>query len=320
MGSLAAYGVTVLFLVTLNFLLPRAMPGDPISTLKGFAAMTDVAEDPSDELARYYGLDRPLAEQYGRYLGDLARGDLGTSIRHSAPVADLIAERLPWTLLLVFSAMALATAVGLVAGIHSGWRRDRPVDRALLTLFMGIRNFPAFFLGSLLLFVFAVKLRWFPLSGATTPFAESSLGPLHRAVDVAHHLVLPALVLAVPFAAAQYLMMRAGMVGELGSDYLLAGRVKGLGERRLKYRYAARNAMLPVVTLVGTEVSFAVSLSLLVETVFAYPGVGRLISQSVAFRDYPVLQGSFLVLSLIVVSINALTGAVSARLDPRTRG
>ncbi|MDQ3680724.1 MAG: ABC transporter permease, partial [Actinomycetota bacterium] len=258
-------------------------------------------------------------EQYGGYLGDLARGDLGMSIRHDVPVADVIAERLPWTLLLVAAAMAVATTVGLVAGIHSGWRRDRPVDRALLTLFMGIRNFPVFFLGSLLLFVFAVKLRWFPLSGATTPFAESSLNPLRRTLDVAHHLVLPATVLAVPFVAAQYLMMRAGMVGELGSDYLLGGRVKGLGERRLKYRYAARNAMLPVVTLVGTEVGFAVSLSLLVETVFAYPGVGRLISQSVAFRDYPVLQGSFLVLSLIVVSVNAVTDAVSARLDPRTR-
>ena len=316
---LASYVITVFFLITVNFLLPRAMPGDPISTLQGFAASTEARAEAGPELTRYYGLDRPIAEQYVGYLADLARGGLGMSIRHNTPVVDEIAQRLPWTLLLVASAMALATTVGLLAGVHSGWRRGRPVDRALMTLFMAIRNFPVFFLGSLALFVFAVKLRWFPLSGATTPFAESSLTPLGRAADIAHHLVLPASVLAVQFAAAQYLMMRAGMVGQLGSDYLLLGRAKGLAQRRLKYRYAARNAMIPIVTLVGTEVGFAVSVAILVETVFAYPGIGRLVFEAVAFRDYPVLQGCFLVLSLVVVSVNLLTDALYARLDPRTR-
>lgn len=315
----ASYAFTVFFLVTLNFLLPRAMPGDPVSTLEGMAASTDVREQSRAELTRYYGLDRPLGEQYLRYLGDLASLDLGNSIRYKTPVAKLVGERLPWTLLLVATAMVMASMLGLLAGMHSGWRRGRAVDRAFLSVFMAIRNFPVFFLGSVVLFVFAVKLKWFPLSGASTPFSEESLNPLRRAADVAHHLVLPASVLAVQFAAAQYLMMRGSMVGQLGSDYLLLGRAKGLAQRRLKYRYAGRNAILPVVTLIGAEVGFAVSVSLLVETVFAYPGVGRLIAQAVAFRDYPILQGCFFVLSLIVLTVNFLTDWLNARLDPRAQ-
>ncbi len=307
-------------LITLNFFLPRAMPGDPISSLEEPTASTYVRDDTTRAaLAKYYGLDRPLAVQYGRYLRGLTTGDLGVSIRYNAPVSGLVRERLPRTLLLVGSALAIATAVGLLAGIHSGWRRDRPVDRGLLSLFLALRNLPAFFLGSLAIFVFSVKLGWFPLGGANTPFSES-FGLWRRVVDIAHHLVLPASVMAVQFAAFQYLVMRASMVSELGSEYLVLGRAKGLLDRRLKYRHAARNAVLPVVTLVALEVGFGISSSVLVETVFAYPGMGRLISDAVAFRDYPTLQACFLVLTLVVLVVNFLADVISARLDPRIGG
>jgi peptide/nickel transport system permease protein len=315
-GSALWYVLTVFFLINLNFFLPRAMPGDPLSVLEDPATSDETTRT---DLARYYGLDRPLPVQYVRYLGALAQGDLGTSIRYRAPVSDLVAERLPWTLLLTGGAMGIATGVGLLAGIHSGWRRGRPVDRGLLSLFMGIRNFPVFFLGSLAVFVFAVKLGWFPLAGGSTPFSES-FGLLRRVADLAHHLVLPASVLAVQFTAHQYMVMRGSMVSERGAPYLLLGRAKGLRERRLKYAYAARNAMLPVATVAALQLGVAVTASIFVETVFAYPGLGRLIFDAVAFRDYPTLQGCFLVLAAVVLTLNFLSDRLYLKLDPRTGG
>ncbi len=316
---LASYLLTVFFLITLNFLLPRALPGDPITALVDPGAPSYVQNEAiRAELNEYYGLDRPIWVQYFDYLGDLARGELGVSIRYNVPVGELVAERLPWTLLLISSGMVVAVLVGWIAGIHSAWRRGRAADRGLIALFLGLHSFPVFFLGSLALFAFSVKLGWFPLAGTRTPFAGTS-GPLQAASDIAHHLVLPASVLALQFATSQYLDMRASVVGELGSDYLLAGRAKGLRERRLKYRYAARNALLPVVALAGVHVGFAVTQAILVETVFAYQGLGRLTFESVAFRDYPTLQACFLVLTLVVVTANFAADGLNARLDPRTK-
>lgn len=320
--SVATYAVTVWFLLTLNFLLPRVMPGDPITAMLSSAASagatTTGTASQREAVARYYGLDRPLGEQYVEYLGRLSQGDLGVSIRGNGQVRELVAERLPWTLLLGFTAVTVATAVGVVAGVQSGWRRNGRVDRGLITLFTAVRAVPAFLLGPLVLFVFSVKLGWFPLSGAMTPFQPSS-GLHARIIDIAHHLVLPAMTMAVVFAAGPYLIMRAGMVSELGADYLLIGRAKGLGERRLKYRYAARNALLPLVAMTGLELSVVAAGGVIfVERVFAYPGIGELLFDAIAQRDYPLMQGCFLVMTLMVVTLNYLADAVSRRLDPRT--
>jgi peptide/nickel transport system permease protein len=314
-----SYLVTVFVLVTLNFLLPRALPGDPILSLIDPAAPTRVPiEELRQELEAFYGLDRPLLVQYVDYLGDLARGDLGVSIRYNRPVAELIGERLPWTLLLIVAAMGFATIVGWVAGVHSAWRRGRPVDMGLLTVFLTLRSFPTFFLGSIALFVLGVQLDLFPLAGARS--TSELMGPLARAVDIAHHLALPALIMALPFVGGHYHLMRASIVTELGADYLVAGRAKGLGERRLKYGYAARNALLPVVTLTALHLSAAVTTeAIVVETVFGYPGLGRLLVDAVPFRDYPTLQASFLILAFVVVTANLLADLLYAALDPRTR-
>lgn len=319
LGALAlTYALTVFILVTLNFFLPRALPGDPITSLltRGSAAYVQ-SDRLRAELEQYYGLDQPVLAQYTDYLVGLAHGDLGVSIRYNVPVGQLVAERLPWTLLLIFSAMALAVAVGWVTGINSGWRRSRAVDTGLLSGFLALRSFPVFFLGSIALLVFAVKLDLVPLSGARTLYAPD-MGPLERAGDIAYHLLLPAVVLSTQFIGGHYLLMRAGMVGELGSDYLRGGRAKGLRERRLKYHYAARNALLPVVTVTALQLSLSVTGAILVETVFAYPGMGRLVFDSISFRDYPTLQGCFLVLSLFVVTLNFLADLLYRRLDPRT--
>jgi len=316
---LGSYVLTVFLLISTNFFLPRALPGDPISALMTSDSPSYVQNDTTRaELTRYYGLDRPLWAQYRDYLIDLAHGDLGVSIRYNVPVRTLVGERLPWTLLLVASAMVPGVVIGWIGGVASAWRRGRGRDRGLLAVFMTVHSFPVFFLGSLALFVFGVKLRWLPLSGTRTPFATYA-GPVEAVTDVVRHLVLPATVMAMQFAAAQYVDMRASMVGELGSDYLLGGRAKGLSERRLKYRYAARNALLPVVAVTAVQVGFAVTASILVESVFAYQGLGRLTSESVSFRDYPTLQACFLVLSLVVLTANLGADVLSTRLDPRTR-
>jgi peptide/nickel transport system permease protein len=319
-GALASYALVVFFLLTLNFALPRALPGKPIATLSDPAAATYVSEEETRaEVERYYGLDRGLLDQYGGYLGGLAQGDLGTSIHYNAPVTRVIGERIGWSLLLIGSALTLATALGMLGGVLSGWRRGRPLDRGLLGLFLAIDTFPVFFVASAAAYVLAVKLGWFPLSGARTPFAES-YGPLREVADVAHHLALPAAVLALQFLTYQFLVMRASMIAELGSDYLLLGRAKGLGDRVLKYRYAARNALLPAVTVAGLQVGFAITAAIFVESVFAYPGLGRLMFEAVADRDYPTMQGCFLVLTLLVVTANFLADLLYRRLDPRVAG
>ncbi len=313
----ASYVLTVVALITVNFFLPRALPGDPISALLASDSASYVENDATRaELRAYYGLDRPITSQFGGYLRDLARGDLGVSIRYNVPVTELVGERLPWTLLLIVGAMVPAVLIGWTAGVHSAWHRGRGTDRGLLAVFLTVHSFPVFFIGSIALFAFSVRLGWLPLSGTRTPFATYA-SPVGAVVDVARHLVLPATVLAVQFATSQYVDMRASMVGELGADYLLAGRAKGLRQRRIKFRYAARNALLPVVAVTGVQVGLAVTQSILVETVFAYQGLGRLTFESVAYRDYPALQGCFLMLSLVVVTANFAADALSARLDPR---
>lgn len=254
--------------------------------------------------------------QYGRYLSGLVRGDLGTSIRYHAPVTRVLAARLPWTLLLVGASLVLATAVGMLAGLHSGWRRGRAADRTLLIAFVAADNFPVFFLASIAAYLFAVRLGWFPLSGGRTPFS-GSFGPVHQIADVAHHLILPATVMATQFATYQYLVMRGSVVSELASDYLRLGRAKGLSERTLKYRYAGRNALLPAVSVVALQFGFAVTATIFVEAIFAYPGLGRLMFLSVGERDYPTMQGCFLVLTVFVVTANLVTDLAYRRLDPR---
>lgn len=305
-------------LVSLNFLLPRAMPGDPIDAQLRVGSPTYVYdENARADLAAYYGLDRPIGAQYLDYLADLAQGDLGRSVSTRTPVSKLIKDRLPWTMLLVTTGVAIATVLGFLAGVHAGWRRERRSDSGLLTAFVTLQNVPSFVLASLALLVFAVQLSWFPLGGARTPF--SSYGTLASVADIIRHLTLPALVLATEVAALQFLLARGGVVSELGADYLVLGRVKGLTDRRLKYRYAARNAMIPVVSNTAVQLGLAVTGTVFVERVFAYPGVGRLLFESIGDRDYPAIQGCFLVITVLVLTLNFLADILHRRLDPRTR-
>lgn len=315
-SRVGSYLGLVFVLISLNFALPRLMPGDPVDSLIAQSSTNFTFGEPSRAaLERYYGVDESVPRQYAHYLERLAHGDLGRSIATNTTVSHEMLRRLPWTLVLTGISLVLATIIGVITGVHAGWRRGRHLDRALLTALLAVREFPAFLLASILLFLFAVKLDWLPLSGSETPFA--TFGVFGRVRDVGQHLVLPTLVLTSGLTAGTYLVMRAGMVAELGSDHLVLGRVKGLRERRLKYGYAARNAMLPVVSLTALQVGFLVTGDVLIERVFAYPGLGSFIFESIGSRDYPAIQGVFLVVSLSVVTINAVADAFYRRLDPR---
>jgi peptide/nickel transport system permease protein len=316
-GHLGSFGLTLLVVLTLNFLLPRVMPGDPITALQDSDSTLYVYnEDTRGALEAYYGLDQPLHVQYLRYMWGLATGDLGWSIRLNRPVADLISARLPWTLALALPAVLLASLISLIAGTHAGWRRGSRADRTLIVLFAAVRTMPTFFVGALAILLFSVHLGWTPLAGAHTPFA-SYPNLWTAAADIFRHWLLPVTVLTLEVLGAQFLLMRNSLITVLGEDFMVVARAKGLGERRLKYHHAMRNAVLPFVTAFSMQLGFAVAGTIVVETLFAYPGLGLLAFQAVSVRDYPVLQGVFLITSVAVLVANLLVDLVYPRLDPR---
>lgn len=315
--TLALYGVTMWAVGTLVFLLPRLMPGDPLSALDDPDSGTFIYnESARDRVAAYYGLDQPLIVQYGNYLADLAQGDLGWSISQSAPVSRLIAARLPWTLLLMGSAVLISSLVAFFIGVTAGWHRGGRLDRGLILASSATRAVPEYAMASLLLVAFAVIVPIFPQSGAMTPFARHA-SPMAAAGDILRHLVLPLTALTLGLVGNKFLLVRNSVIGTLGEDYMLLARAKGLPPRMLKFRHSGRNILLPFITVLGVQLAFAAGGSLFVEAVFAYPGMGTLVNGAVTARDYPLLQGTFLVLALIVLAANLLVELAYGAVDPR---
>jgi peptide/nickel transport system permease protein len=315
--SVALYGLTMVAVVVVVFALPRAMPGDPLSALDDPDNSLYVS-DPAvrGNVAAYYGLDKPIPEQFGQYVGRLARGDLGFSIARKAPVGSLLRSHLPWTLLLMGVSIVLASLLSFVAGVAATWRRGRIGDRSLMTGMTVAQAIPEYALAAVLLIVFAVVLpTGLPLAGARTPFAD--YGTAGTVLDIARHLVLPAGALTLSLLGTKFLLVRNTMISALGADYMVLARAKGLPDRLLKYRHAGRNALLPFLTVVGIQAGYAVGGAVFVESVFAYPGMGTLILRAVEARDYPVLEATFLVLALVVLAVNLVLELIYARVDPR---
>ncbi len=323
--ALARLAVLVALLVLVNFLLPRALPGDPLAALSGGGG-TDVpiALTPEDRarLAAYYGLDLPLGEQFARYLADLARGDLGFSIHFQRPVASLLGARLPWSLLLGGSALVIAALAGALLAVWAVWTRGRRAERALTAAVVFLGSLPEFVVGLVLLVLLAVWWPLLPARGALSPFATCSglAALLACAVDAGTHLVLPVATLALTHLPGFFLVMRAAMLGEVAQGYVVAARAKGLTERAVALRHVARNALLPLVALFGARLGFVLGGVVVVESVFAYPGVGQLAFEAVLARDYPVLQAVFLLAGVAVLLANATADVALARLDPRIEG
>lgn len=317
--TVGLYALTLWALVTLVFFLPRFMPGDPLRQLDDPDSGSFI-HDPAERerVAAYYGLDKPLISQYRSYVADLRRGEFGWSISQNQPVEALMRKRLPWTLLLTGSALALSSAIGFLAGVTAAWHRGRFADRALIVVLSATRAIPEYAMAAALLILLAVTYPLFPQAGAQRPFASYG-SPLDAAGDVLFHLALPLAALTLGLAANKFLIVRNTVITTLGEDYMVLARAKGLSRRLLKYRHSGRNALLPFMTALGIQAGFAVGGSFFVETIFNYPGMGTLVERAVTARDYPLLQGCFLLLAVVVLLANLAVELTYAKLDPRVR-
>ena len=303
--------VSVALVVVLGFFLFRVLPGDPVLTM---TRGRPVGAQQLAELRAQLGLDRSLPEQFAGYLADLLHGDLGTSYQFRQPVAELIVQRIGPTVLLVGTATVLAVLLGFWQGARAAWRRGSRFDRASVGVALTLWSAPPFLLGLGALVVFAGGLGLFPTRGIRSPNTT-----LPVALDVAHHLALPCLTLAAAVYAQYLLVMRASLLEEMGADYLVAARAKGLREDDVRRRHAVPNAMLPTVTLVFLHLGLVVSGAVAVEAVFSWPGLGLLLYEALRVPDLPLLQGTFLVICGSVIAMNLLADLLCRMLDPRVR-
>jgi ABC-type dipeptide/oligopeptide/nickel transport system permease component len=289
----------LLGVATLVFALIHLVPGDPAQAMLGESASPqDVAR-----LRTSLGLDQPLHVQYKSFLSSLARGDLGTSFRFGTPVGQEIRRRLPQTALLAVSAMTFAIAIAIPLGIVAAVYRGRFLDQAAMTLALAGISMPGFWLGPLLAILFAVRLGWLPVSGSGSPA----------------HLVLPSLTLGAALAAILARMTRSSVIEELRELYVMAARARGLSQIRAVVRHAFRNSLIPVVTIIGLQFGAVLTGTIITETIFAWPGVGRLLITAINTRDYPLVQGCILFISVTYVAMNLLTDLTYGLLDPRIR-
>ncbi len=313
---LVQYGVVVVVAVTLNFLLPRLMPGNPLVLIAGVDVGLLTPEQRAEIVARV-GLDAPLWMQYLRYWGDIFTGDFGYSYRSSKPIVEMIWTRLPWTLLITGLSLIVAAVVGVILGAFSAWRRGTKSDLGLLSSMISIESLPPFWLGMLLISLLAVQWRLLPSFGAVTPAAD--LVGWAYAWDIISHAILPVVTLSILATPGVYMMMRYSMLETLGEDYIRTARAKGAGEARVLFGHVARNAIAPVVTVLAIRLGFAFGGTVIIETVFSYPGLGRLVFEAVSGRDYPVMQAAFLVFTGAVLIANLVADLLYPVIDPRTR-
>ena len=294
------YTLPVLWLVvSVVFLLIHLVPGDPILQMLGEGA-------PAADIAatrHMYGLDVPLGQQYLRYWKGVLHGDLGPSLRYGQDVSRLIAQRYPYTLQLTVAALLIAILISIPAGVRSAQRRGRWDDKLLSVVSLFGLSFPNFALGPILILFFAIKLSLLPVSGSGT----------------LAHLVLPAITMGGALAAILTRMVRTSMLEELGQDYIRTARAKGLPERTVVYRHALRNAMLPVLTVLGLQFGALLAGAIVTETIFSWPGIGRLTIQAIGNRDYYLVQGCILAIGLTYVLVNFLTDLLYSVANPRIR-
>jgi peptide/nickel transport system permease protein len=312
---------TLFAVICINFAIPRLMPGSPIY----YFANPHMIQSPTavQALKQRFGLDQPVWTQFILYLTNLFSWppNFGVSyLFYPTPVFSVITQSLPWTLFLVGVATVVTAVVGILLGVLMGSRPGSKFDTASVSISMILWTMPFFWLGIILLWVFAITLRWFPVAGAASAgISASNPLQLRDTADVLWHAFLPMLTLITASYAGYSLIMRNTMVGELSQDYIVLARAKGLRERAIIFGHAARNAMLPMITLIGLNIGYVVSGALLVEIVFSYPGVGFLTYRAVLAHDFPLLQGLFLIVSLTVVLANYFADIAYAFLDPRIR-
>jgi peptide/nickel transport system permease protein len=286
-------------IVTMVFLLSHIVPGDPVQEMLGEGARVEDL----NQLRHALGLDLPLATQYARYLAGVVRGNLGESFRYQRPVSRVILEHYPATLELSFVALLACAAIGISAGVLAAHKRGHIEDRAVSVFTLLGLSVPNFALGPVLILLFSVILGWLPVSGR---------GGLA-------HLVLPAITLGAALAAILTRMVRIAVIEELSSDYVRTARAKGLSESAVLFRHAFRNALIPILTILGLQFGTLLAGTIVTETIFSWPGIGRLAVTAIQARDYPLLQGCILLIAVSYVLVNLVTDFVYLLVDPRVR-
>ncbi|MCW3992069.1 MAG: ABC transporter permease [Candidatus Bathyarchaeota archaeon] len=309
--------LTVMLAITLNFIIFRIMPGDPTRAIVG-----DPRIDTETRLAlrAKFGLDRPLLDQFVLYIYNLFRGELGVSfVQMGRPVVEIILGRkMVNTLILMGSSMLLAFSLGIIVGVVAAWKHGTKTDVSSVVLSLATYSMPVFWFGMILLLLLSYYINVFPIAGTITP-GVAHANFYEYASDYLHHLMAPMITLAVSFFGGYFLFMRDTILDVFTEDYMLTARAKGLSDRKILFKHAMRNALLPMVSLMGVHVTFLISGATMTETVFSWDGLGRLIYDSVRHSDYPVLQGIFLFMAVLVVVASILADITNAYLDPRVK-
>ncbi|MFO8114049.1 MAG: ABC transporter permease [Halorubrum sp.] len=308
--------VTLWAVGTVLFGLFRLMPGDPTS----YVVSSQMTQEARRQLIESYGLNDPLYIQYIRFLENLVVLNFGQSFHSNQPVTDIIATYLPNTLVLMLTAFVIAYAIGITLGVLSGWYRGSRFERSTVITALTARSVPTFYVGLIVLWIFGATFGVIPMSGMTslgTGGGSTGFLDMVFSVDFVRHLVAPAAVLAFYYMGYPLLIMRSSMLEVLSEDFIDVCRAKGLKERTIMFKHAARNALLPIITAAAIALGYAVGGSVLIETVFAWPGIGREMVRAVLRRDFPVAQGTFIVLATTIIFLNFLADLAYGYLDPR---
>ncbi|WP_188397702.1 ABC transporter permease [Sporomusa sp. GT1] len=304
--------ITLFVILTVNFALPRLMPGDPFIIMLGQDAA--IAETDLGEIRSKHGLDKPLAEQYSAYWHSLFQGELGYSYHYRQPVTQIICQHLPWTLALIFPVVAFSSLLALFFGMAAGWKAGSALDKVITCSSLVIYSLPQFLIAMLLLTVFSFNLQLFPLGGLSSGSSSSTLANIG---DALWHLTLPIAALTLSATSSKLLVIRNSTVKHRYEDFVTYATVKGLSSFRILTVHLLRNACLPLLSLIALNIGFIASGALVIEIVFSITGMGTLLYEAAVYRDYPLLQGCFLVVTIFVVVANTLADFAYCIADPR---
>ena len=306
--------LTILISFTFTFFLIRFAPGDPIKIMAG-------RENPSASQIEYiqklYGLDQPLMVQFTHYLGNLLKGDFGFSFKNNQPIVKIILSRIRPTILLTLTSSLLSAVCGTLLGILVVRMKKPSIERTLLRISYFVDAIPTFWLGLILIIFFAGKMKWFPTSGMHDVRNQST--GIQKILDIIHHMVLPVITIVIVQVPIYFRVIRSSILNTMGDDYIKTFRAAGLSEAKIFHKYILKNSILPIIVLFGSSLAFTISGVALIEIIFAWPGMGRLILQAVSSRDYMLLNGIYLMISASIIIFMILIDIVQAVIDPRIR-
>jgi len=307
--------ITIIMVITINFFLFRVMPGNPVTMV---STTSNMSFEFSQKLNKLYGFDKPLPIQFAKYVRQLLLGDFGNSFRFKRPVLDILGERLMATLLLALCAQIIAIGLGVIMGAIAAANRGKKIDVFALAVILFVYAIPSFWLGMILISFFSVVLGWFPVSGMVIAGVDHATTLIYIK-DLIRHLVLPSISMGLAIVGGYAMIMRGSLSDVLTEDYITTAKAKGCKRIDVVIKHALPNAMLPMVTIIAIRLGFAIGGALQTEIVFSWPGIGRLIYEALEARDYPILQGAFLIVSFCVILANFLADILYGYLDPRIK-